>query len=78
LKKKAIGYYRLVCISFCDKTIPIAKSLALIDNLKRSLSFGILRIRAVIKAFFSTSITKGHLLICDWCFDTWEVQKCKV
>ena len=24
------------------------------------------------------SITKGHLLICDWWFDTWEVQKSEV
>jgi len=27
---------------------------------------------------FAHGITKGHLLICDWCFDTWEVQKCEV
>jgi len=42
-------------MSFCDKITSIAKSLALVDNLKRSLSFGILRTRAMIKAFFSTS-----------------------
>jgi len=40
---------------FYDKTVPIAKSLVSVDNLKRSSSFGILRIRAVIKAFFSAS-----------------------
>jgi len=48
-------YYRLVYISFCDKTTPVAKSLVSVDNLKGSLSFGILRIGAVVKAFFSTS-----------------------
>ena len=55
MEKKATRYYRLVYISFCDKTIPIAKSLASVDNLKESLSFGILRIGAMVKAFFSTS-----------------------
>jgi len=42
-------------MSFCDKTAPIAKSLALVDNLKGSLSFGILRTKAMVKVFFSTS-----------------------
>jgi len=42
-------------MSFCDKTAPVAKSLASIDNLKGSLSFGILRTGAVVKAFFSIS-----------------------
>ena len=55
LEKKATGCHRLVCISFCNKTAPVAKSLALVDNLKRSSSFGILRTRAIVKAFFSAS-----------------------
>jgi len=55
LGKKATGYHRLVCMSFCDKTAPVTKSLASVDNLKRSLSFGILRTGAVVKAFFSIS-----------------------
>jgi len=42
-------------MSFCDKTAPVAKSLALVDNLKGSSSFGILRTGAVVKAFFSAS-----------------------
>ena len=41
-------------MSFYDKTAPVAKSLASVDNLKGSLSFGILRTGAVVKAFFST------------------------
>jgi len=36
---------------FYNKTVPVAKSLALVDNLKGSLSSGILRIRAMIKVF---------------------------
>jgi len=40
---------------FCDKTAPVTKLLASVDNLKGSLSFGILRTGAVVKAFFSTS-----------------------
>jgi len=55
LEKKATGCYRLVCMSFCDKTTSVAKLLASVDNLKRSLLFGILRIGAMVKAFFSTS-----------------------
>jgi len=55
LEKKATGCHRLVCMSFCDKTAPVAKSLALVDNLKGSLSFGILRTGAMVKAFFSAS-----------------------
>jgi len=39
---------------FCDKTASVAKLLALVDNLKGSSSFGILRTKAVVKAFFST------------------------
>jgi len=42
-------------MSFCDKTAPVAKSLVLVDNLKGSLSFGIFRTGAVVKAFFSAS-----------------------
>ena len=42
-------------MSFYDKTAPIAKSLASVDNLKGSLSFGILRTGAMVKAFFSIS-----------------------
>jgi len=42
-------------MSFCNKTAPVAKLLALVDKLKGFLSFGILRIEAMIKAFFSTS-----------------------
>jgi len=41
-------------MSFCDKTVPVAKLLALVDNLKRSLLFGILKTGAIVKAFFST------------------------
>ena len=48
-------------MSFCDKTAPVAKSLASVDNLKRSSSFGILRTGAVVKAFFSAS--KAFLLL---------------
>jgi len=55
LEKKATGCHRLVCMSFCDKTAPVAKLLASVDNLKGSLSFGILRTGAVVKAFFSIS-----------------------
>jgi len=55
LEKKATRYHRLVCISFCDKIAPVEKSLALVDNLKGSSLFGILRIGAVVKAFFSAS-----------------------
>ena len=40
---------------FCDKIAPVAKLLAPVDNLKRSLSFGIFRTKAIVKAFFSTS-----------------------
>jgi len=42
-------------MSFCDKTAPVAKSLALVDNLKGSSLFGILRTEAMVKAFFSAS-----------------------
>jgi len=32
-----------------------------------------------IGAFLAlVSIKNDHLLICDWWFDTWKVQKCKV
>ena len=55
LEKKATRYYRLVCIFFYDKTAPVAKSLALVDNLKRSSLFGILRTKAIVKTFFSAS-----------------------
>jgi len=55
LEKKATGYHRLVCMSFCDKIAPVAKSLASVDNLKGSLSFSILRTGAMVKAFFSAS-----------------------
>jgi len=40
---------------FCDKTASVAKLLVLVDNLKRSLSFGILRTGAIVKVFFSAS-----------------------
>ena len=40
---------------FCDKTASIAKLLALVDDLKRFLSFGILKIEAIVKIFFSIS-----------------------
>jgi len=40
---------------FCDKTAPVMKSLASVNNLKGSSLFGILRTRAVVKAFFSAS-----------------------
>jgi len=55
LEKKATGYYRLVYMSFCDKTAPVAKSLASVDNLKGSSLFGIFRTGAIVKAFFSVS-----------------------
>ena len=55
MEKKATGCHRLVCMSFWDKTAPVVKSLVLVDNLKRSLSFGILRTGAMVKAFFSIS-----------------------
>ena len=42
-------------MSFCNKIAPVVKLLALVNNLKRSLSFGILRTEAIVKAFFSTS-----------------------
>jgi len=42
-------------MSFCDKIASIAKLLALVDNLKRSLLFGILRTGTVVKVFFSIS-----------------------
>ena len=42
-------------MSFCDKTAPVAKSLASVDNLKGSSLFGILRTGAMVKAFFSAS-----------------------
>ena len=38
-------------MSFCNKTAPVAKSLASVNNLKGSSSFGILRTGAVVKAF---------------------------
>jgi len=53
-------------MSFCDKTAPIAKSLASVDNLKGSLSFGIFRTGAVVKAFFSASKA--------FCYSTPQVQ----
>jgi len=40
---------------FCEKTAPVAKLLASVDNLKGFSLFGILRIRAMVKAFFSAS-----------------------
>ena len=55
LLQVATGCHRLVCMSFCDKTAPVAKLLASVNNLKGSSSFGILRIGAMVKAFFSAS-----------------------
>ena len=40
---------------FCNKTALIAKLLALVNNLKRSLLFGILRTGVIVKVFFSIS-----------------------
>ena len=31
MEKNATRYHRLVCISFCDKTTPVTKLLALVD-----------------------------------------------
>jgi len=55
LEKKATGCHNLVVGIFCDKTAPVAKSLASVDNLKGSSSFGIFRTGAVVKTFFSAS-----------------------
>ena len=49
MEKNTTGCHRLVCIFFCDKIAPVAKSLALVDNLKESSLFSILRIGAMVK-----------------------------
>ena len=54
-KRKLLGTTDLVCMFFYNKIVSVVKLLALVDNSKRFLSFGILRTRAMIKAFFSAS-----------------------
>jgi len=53
LEKKATGCHNPVVGIFCDKTALVAKSLAFVDNLKGSLSFGIFRTGAVVKPFLA-------------------------